>query len=104
MQIRAYAARVGAALKTGLEELAAKYELIADVRGRGLMIAVELHPESPTNQRMRSVAANKPIRLNRFGISIRTADGTRHAITGLHKPGQFGAAFDRDTKRLQVRL
>ncbi|MGH3170811.1 MAG: aspartate aminotransferase family protein, partial [Trebonia sp.] len=35
------AARVGAALKTGLEGLAAKYELLADIRGRGLMIGIE---------------------------------------------------------------
>ncbi|HEV3382134.1 MAG TPA: aspartate aminotransferase family protein [Trebonia sp.] len=35
------AARAGAALKTGLEGLAAQYELIADIRGRGLMIGIE---------------------------------------------------------------
>ncbi|HWG00563.1 MAG TPA: aspartate aminotransferase family protein [Trebonia sp.] len=35
------AARTGAALKSGLADLAAKYDLIADVRGRGLMIGIE---------------------------------------------------------------
>ena len=35
------AARTGATLRAGLDGLAAKYDLIADVRGRGLMIGIE---------------------------------------------------------------
>lgn len=37
------AARVGEHLKTGLEEIARRHSFIREVRGRGLMIAIEFH-------------------------------------------------------------
>ncbi len=37
-----HAARVGQVLMSGLEKLQAKYEMIKEVRGRGLMISIEL--------------------------------------------------------------
>ncbi|MFD8272148.1 aspartate aminotransferase family protein [Streptomyces flaveolus] len=51
-EIVANAAAVGERLKTRLTELADRYELIADVRGRGLMIGIEFG--RPRSLRLRS--------------------------------------------------
>ncbi len=50
-ELVANAAEVGAYLKSGLQELMAKYDCIGDVRGMGLMIGVEFITDRASKQR-----------------------------------------------------
>jgi adenosylmethionine-8-amino-7-oxononanoate aminotransferase len=45
------AGTLGARLRTGLEHIAASSPLVGDVRGRGLLMALELVPDKQTNAR-----------------------------------------------------
>jgi acetylornithine/succinyldiaminopimelate/putrescine aminotransferase len=60
----ANAATVGAALTSSLQEAASGYDLVADVRGRGLMIGIEFG--RPKSRRLRSRYA--PLTLARRGL------------------------------------
>jgi ornithine--oxo-acid transaminase len=48
----AHAERAGAALRDGLSELQDRYEMIAEIRGRGVMIGIELRAPRPRTARL----------------------------------------------------
>jgi acetylornithine/succinyldiaminopimelate/putrescine aminotransferase len=73
------AERVGAALLMSLEGLAAKYDLIADVRGRGLMIGIEFG--RPSGMRARAGwAMLQKARVGLFAQMVVVAMFQRHRI------------------------
>ena len=55
-ELAANAARVGAYLKEGLEELQGRYEQIGDVRGHGLMVGVEFVKSRATKEPAKALA------------------------------------------------
>jgi ornithine--oxo-acid transaminase len=73
------AARTGAALLDGLRELSTKYEVLADVRGRGLMIGLEFDKPSGLMARTRWNALQKA-RVGLFAQMVVVALFQRHRI------------------------
>jgi ornithine--oxo-acid transaminase len=73
------AARTGAALLDGLRELATKYDVLADVRGRGLMIGIEFGKPSGLMARTRWNALQKA-RVGLFAQMVVVALFQRHRI------------------------
>jgi 4-aminobutyrate aminotransferase len=55
-ELAANAARVGAYLMQGLRDLQQQYDVIGDVRGRGLMIGIELVKDRETREPARALA------------------------------------------------
>jgi ornithine--oxo-acid transaminase len=73
------AARTGAALLDGLRELSTKYEVLADVRGRGLMIGMEFGKPNGLMARTRWNALQKA-RVGLFAQMVVVALFQRHRI------------------------
>ncbi len=85
------AARVGAALRAGLEELRARHPAIADVRGRGLLLGVELDPgASGGTDPDRSLAARVANRLRQRGVLVGTT-GPRDDVLKIRPPLVLGS-------------
>ncbi len=82
------AARVGAILKRGLEDLAAKHPLIGDVRGMGLFIGVELVTDRETLKPAAEEAAQIIERMKDRGILV-SIDGPLRNVLKIKPPLVF---------------
>lgn len=71
-ELMANAERVGAHLMTGLRELQSRYEVIGDVRGRGLMLGIEFVKDRGTKEPHRALAHELMIQAFRRGLLILT--------------------------------
>jgi 4-aminobutyrate aminotransferase-like enzyme/Ser/Thr protein kinase RdoA (MazF antagonist) len=97
-RLQAHAARLGARIKGGLLELAARHDVITDVRGEGLFLGVEL-----TDAQAASAAVEHA---RRAGVLLST-DGPRRNVIKIKPPlaigdedaelflGTLGAALQR---------
>lgn len=71
-ELAANAARVGAYLMQGLRDLQQRYEVIGDVRGRGLMIGIEFVRDRETREPARALAQRTMEEAFRRGLLILT--------------------------------
>jgi 4-aminobutyrate aminotransferase and related aminotransferases len=94
------ALQVGAHLKTGLEALMSKHQLIGDVRGSGLFVGVELVLEPETLAPAAKQAAYVAERMKDSGVLIST-DGPLHNVLKIKPPLVFSHA---DSDELVTRL
>jgi 4-aminobutyrate aminotransferase-like enzyme len=78
------AATLGDHLRQRLVELADKSPLVGDVRGKGLLMAIELVADKRTKQQL-PVALNAPARLTQHGLAHGIALYNRRA-----NKGEFG--------------
>jgi 4-aminobutyrate aminotransferase-like enzyme len=86
-RIQARAARVGARIKSGLEELAARHPVITDVRGEGLFLGAELETAE---------AATAAVERARHNGVLLSTDGPRRNVIKLKPPLVIG---DDDAER-----
>ena len=86
--LQAHAHRVGVRLRATLEELAARHEIIGDVRGRGLFIGVELVRDRLTQEPATGEAALVVDHMRERGVLLGT-DGPFHNVLKIRPPMPF---------------
>jgi len=87
-KLQSHALQVGERLINGLRELQKRYEIIADVRGSGLFLGVELLNGSPPAP----LEANRIVnRMREQGILLGT-DGPHHNVLKIRPPMPFSEA------------
>jgi 4-aminobutyrate aminotransferase-like enzyme/Ser/Thr protein kinase RdoA (MazF antagonist) len=99
-ELQAHAARVGAGLRAGLDDLAARHEVIGDVRGVGLFVGVELVRDRLTLEPASTEAALVVNRLRDRGILLGT-EGPFDNVLKIRPPMPFG---EHDADRLVATL
>jgi 4-aminobutyrate aminotransferase-like enzyme len=99
-ELQAHARRVGTRLRRGLEELAARHEMIGDVRGMGLFIGVELVRDRGTQDPATPAASLVVDRMRERGILLGT-EGPHHNVLKIRPPMPFN---EQDADRLVATL
>jgi 4-aminobutyrate aminotransferase-like enzyme len=94
--LQARAREVGAELKAGLEEVAARRPIMGEVRGLGLFLGIELVTDPDTRTPAGPHASYVANRLRDRGILVST-DGPDHNVLKIKPPLQFSSA---DARRL----
>ncbi|WP_323785462.1 aminotransferase class III-fold pyridoxal phosphate-dependent enzyme [Thalassovita sp.] len=104
--LQANAERVGAYIKRGLQDLQAKHDIIGDVRGRGLLLAVELVKDRATKEPVPGAVKAIINDMARNGVLI-GSEGALGTVIKLRPPivfsetnadlllGAFSDALDR---------
>ena len=83
--LQAHAARLGAQLLDGLSGLAARHEVIGDVRGHGLFVGVELVSDRSTKEPAGDVADRVADAMRDRGVLVST-DGPHHNVLKIKPP------------------
>ena len=87
-KLQLHALKVGERLLSGLRELQRRHEIIADVRGSGLFLGVELvHDGTPATEEAKRIVN----RMREEGILFGT-DGTSHNVLKIRPPMPFSNA------------
>jgi alanine-glyoxylate transaminase/(R)-3-amino-2-methylpropionate-pyruvate transaminase len=92
--IQANAARIGARLKAGFEDLARRHDLIGDVRGLGLMLGIELVKDHASKAPAKEECARVFERCRELGLLI--GKGGLHGNMLRIKPPMCLTAADAD--------
>ena len=86
--LQAHAARVGTRLLDGLKSFVGKYDMVADARGAGLFLGVELVRDPLTLEPAAEEASFVANRMREHGILLGT-DGPYHNVVKIRPPMPF---------------